>query len=141
MSDSDSDSSAISSSYLINGKTPGSEQPFGHSSLQANTYDWVNALICDKLRYPKPRQWQVECALQLLKGRDVFAIIKTGGGKSTILHVVLLGAQIRALLELMDAGQTGRKANAGLTLGVLVVPTKVLADKQVCHDKRRLGIY
>lgn len=108
--------------------------PFGHPSLKPDTHQWVHALIRDRLGYPVPQSWQVDGVVALLTGTDLFAIIRTGGGKSLLLQATMVAVQAKAELVATAHSQSNIKRKRG----ILCVPTKVLANEQVspslCHN-------
>ncbi|TFK39191.1 P-loop containing nucleoside triphosphate hydrolase protein [Crucibulum laeve] len=79
-----------------------------------NSRKWMDNLLCDKNRVTSLRPHQLEHAMDLNEGRDVFLVIATGMGKTAVLHAPLQAAQAR--------NEKG--------IGLLVVPTKVLVEQQ-----------
>lgn len=61
------------------------------------------------------KDYQLSGIMDLCNGQDVFAIIPTGGGKSTLMQGALLAD----------------KAAGKHSIGIALVPTKSLADDQV----------
>ncbi|KAF8606592.1 P-loop containing nucleoside triphosphate hydrolase protein [Ceratobasidium sp. AG-I] len=69
------------------------------------------------------KEYQLTGIMDLCIGRDVFAIIPTGGGKSTLMQGAILAD----------------KAAGTSSIGITLVPTKSLADDQA-HAANRVGL-
>ncbi len=76
---------------------------------------WLEALINDKCGIATVRPFQLDHALDLINGRDVFLVIAPGMGKTTVLLAPLLAAQARK-----ESG-----------IAIIVVPTKLLGEQTV----------
>lgn len=63
----------------------------------------------------EPREWQVQNALRLFNGEEVFITAGTGSGKSTLVQAAILGR-----LLVMKPCRT-----------ILIQPTQALSDDQV----------
>jgi len=71
-------------------------------------------LLIEKCSLSTIRPFQLEHAMDLNAGKDLFLVIATGMGKTTVLHAPLLAAQARC--------------EKGIAL--LIVPTKILVEQQ-----------
>lgn len=111
---------------------PSPQIPFGHPSLQPDTREWVHALIRDRLGYSTPQSWQVDGVVALLSGHDLFAIVRTGGGKSVLLQATMVATQVKVELAKDSHSQSKIKRRKG----ILCVPTKVIASRQAEAAKR-----
>lgn len=85
------------------------------STLEPKSTEWMYKIIQVGLGLEHPHAWQASLATDLYTGRDVFATVRTGGGKSTLVHAPVLAAKVEGI----DA-----KA-------IVVGPTKALLDDQV----------
>lgn len=77
--------------------------------------EWFEHLIRRRMGHDEPRYWQVDLTMNKYGGRDVFVIVPTGSGKSTVILAPLLAA-----LELGETKQA-----------IVIVPTKALAQDHV----------
>lgn len=94
-------------------------------TLPLTSRQWMNQLLCEKNRLQNLRPFQLDHALDLFEGRDLFLVIATGMGKTTVLHAPLQAAQA--------LGKIG--------IAFLIVPTKVLAEQQVCDVANNHSLY
>lgn len=85
------------------------------STASSRTREWYNQLIQTKLGYAEPKAWQIRLPMAMDGGKDVFLIVATGRGKSSIIHVPILADM----------------ADGKSTIEFVIVPTKTLADDQV----------
>ncbi|KAG8756127.1 hypothetical protein FRC12_010677 [Ceratobasidium sp. 428] len=77
--------------------------------------EWYEHGLCKALGYKELKRWQRSLTMDLCDGKDVFLVVGTGEGKSCLIQAPVLA----------DAA-AGRKS-----IGVVLVPTKALADDQV----------
>lgn len=97
----------------------------GAPSRSAVSAEWVHSILQDELGYTTPHPHQVVGVQTLLQGRDLVATIRTGSGKSTFIHGTLVGASLQA------KSAREQYQRPGPTTGILILPTKTLADDQV----------
>jgi replicative superfamily II helicase len=79
----------------------------------------IEDTLCKAFAGDKLRPFQLKHAIDLVEGRDVFLAVATGQGKT----VVLLAPMVVA----MSHEEQG--------IGILIVPTKALAEEPVSHDR------
>ena len=75
----------------------------------------VRETLCNAFKISELRPFQLEHAMNLVRGKDVFLAVGTGQGKTIVLLSPLIIASHRK-----ERG-----------IGILVVPTKALAQQQV----------
>lgn len=80
-----------------------------------NSRQWVQEMLIEANHLDSVRPHQLDHAINLINGTDVFLVIATGMGKTTVLLLPLQAAHKRR-----EEG-----------VGIMVVPTKVLAEQQV----------
>ncbi|KAF9013009.1 P-loop containing nucleoside triphosphate hydrolase protein [Hymenopellis radicata] len=85
-----------------------------------NSQEWLTALLCDKCSVPSLRAPQKKHCYDLIQGKDLFLTMATGNGKTIVLLSPLIAAKARR--------ETG--------IGILVVPTKTLAEQHVATSIR-----
>lgn len=85
------------------------------SNLPPCTEEWMCELIRKGLNYEEPQDWQPKYTLNFYEGKDIFLTLRTGGGKSALLH-----APILARMVMMQPH-----------IGITVVPMRSLMDDQV----------
>jgi replicative superfamily II helicase len=78
----------------------------------------VEEVICKAFGISSLRPFQLKHAIDLVNGKDVFLAVATGQGKTTVLLAPLIVAQHR--------GERG--------IGLMIVPTKALAEQQVSRE-------
>ncbi len=83
--------------------------------LTVGSEPWMEEIIQNWFGFPSPRPWQVQNALHLYHGMDVFLTSSTGSGK-TILMLASVMAQ-----TIMDRPH----------IAVVIYPTQALMDDQV----------
>lgn len=81
--------------------------------------DWYNTVICKQLGYSKTKTWQLKGIMGLCDGKDAFVVAGTGNGKSTLTLGPIIADHAR--------GQ--------MSIALVVVPTKTLADDQVFTEE------
>ncbi|KAF5320284.1 hypothetical protein D9611_011330 [Ephemerocybe angulata] len=84
---------------------------------------WLSRTLCEAFKIERLRPFQLQHALDLYRGQDVFLTIATGEGKTTVLLSPLLAAKAK--------GEDG--------IGIAVVPTKALAE-QMEKTATRVGL-
>lgn len=78
---------------------------------------WYNRILCVGLGYDSLRDWQLDRKIIIIcNGGDVICIIATGAGKSALIQGPVLAL----------------KAMGKVAVGIVIIPTKGLADDQVC---------
>jgi superfamily II DNA/RNA helicase len=60
---------------------------------EVNSRPWMENLLLEKCNLSTIRPFQLEPAMNLNAGKDLFLVIATGMGKTTALHTPLLAAQ------------------------------------------------
>ncbi|KAG8769545.1 hypothetical protein FRC12_004897 [Ceratobasidium sp. 428] len=87
----------------------------------ARSPEWYTDVLCKALRYERLKPWQLALTMDLCEGKDVFLVIGTGEGKSFLIQAPVIADA--------KAGQQ--------TVGIVLVPTKGLADDQAraANDK------
>ena len=85
------------------------------SPIHSGERNWLETLLKTKFRYDALREFQLDGISSLIQMRDIFVVVATGMGKTTILLGPLLAAQ--------DRGQSG--------IALIIVPTKRIAEQQV----------
>ena len=79
------------------------------------TEQWLEKVVCEAFKIPQLRAFQREHAADLYLRKDVFLSIATGQGKTAVLLSGLIAAKAK--------GECG--------MGIMVVPTKALAQQSV----------
>ena len=85
------------------------------TSELSETEQWLQKVVCEAFKIPHLRPFQLQHAMDLYRGKDVFLTIATGQGKTIVLLSSLLAAKAK--------GEKG--------IGVAIVPTKALAQQLV----------
>ncbi|KAF8601733.1 P-loop containing nucleoside triphosphate hydrolase protein, partial [Ceratobasidium sp. AG-I] len=82
---------------------------------------WYNTTLCKSLGYTKLKKWQLERTMDLCNGKDVFLVVATGEGKSCLIQAPVIADH----------------AAGRLSIGLVLVPTKALADDQARAAKAK----
>ncbi|KAF7341572.1 Nucleoside triphosphate hydrolase protein [Mycena sanguinolenta] len=90
------------------------ESALPYTDHPVNSRAWLDSLLRQKCGVPSLYPHQLDHAIDLNNGRDLFLVIGPGHGKSIVLFAPLIAAQAR--------GERG--------LAFMIVPTKVLAVQQ-----------
>lgn len=96
---------------------------FSSSELPAppqRSLEWFKRLIQVRIGHPEPRDWQITLSKAKYEGKEVFAILPTGSGKSVLIHAPILAAK--------ELGE--RK------IALVIVPTKALGSNHVSLRQR-----
>ncbi len=79
---------------------------------------WYKRLGMHTFKYPSLHEWQVQLSVKIhLKCQDVFGIVATGAGKSTLIHLPVVADMA-----------LGRK-----TISLVTIPSKALSIAHVCQ--------
>ncbi|KDN44991.1 hypothetical protein RSAG8_05164, partial [Rhizoctonia solani AG-8 WAC10335] len=95
---------------------PDAPCPYPHWSKE-----WYNYTLLKGLGYTQLHNWQLSLNMALCEGRDIVCIVATGAGKSALI-------QGPAIIY---------KAAGKKKCGIVIVPTKGLADDQAQEAKKR----
>src|SRR5260370_22727959 len=79
---------------------------------------WYQKLGMHTFKYPSLHKWQLELSVKIhLDCQDVFGIVATGAGKSTLIHLPVVADM----------------ALGCKTISLVTVPTKALSTAHVCQ--------
>ncbi|EUC54489.1 DEAD/DEAH-box helicase, partial [Rhizoctonia solani AG-3 Rhs1AP] len=83
-------------------------------SLEIGSRAWYDHTLRTELGYPSLQPWQLDGTINICNGGDVICIVATGAGKSALIQGPIVA----------------RQAMGEKPVGIVVVPTKGLADDQ-----------
>ncbi|KEP49080.1 DEAD/DEAH-box helicase [Rhizoctonia solani 123E] len=75
---------------------------------------WYEETLCQEMHYSELKDWQKEGVMALCGGKDVFLVIGTGQGKSFLIQAPIIAD----------------RKSGNPSIGIVLVPTKALADDQ-----------
>lgn len=87
------------------------------SSSQSPSLAQVSEVLSSRAKVSGLREQQEKPIMSLVTGHDTFVVLPTGGGKTLIMQAPLVVADAM--------GQSGK--------AFIIIPTKILADQQVCR--------
>jgi superfamily II DNA helicase RecQ len=82
---------------------------------QVRSPEWYSSVLRQALGYKSLKNWQLSRTMDLCSGKDVFLVVGTGEGKSFLIQAPVIADHA-----------AGRHS-----MGLVLVPTKALADDQV----------
>ncbi|KAJ7762181.1 hypothetical protein B0H16DRAFT_1455800 [Mycena metata] len=81
-----------------------------------NSREWLDVILRHRCKVTKLRPFQLDLGMEVVRGKDVWCVIATGMGKTVLLQAGAIAADAR--------GERG--------ICLIIVPTKVLVEQQVC---------
>jgi ATP-dependent helicase YprA (DUF1998 family) len=93
------------------------------SLLRPSPQEWWETLLKTRMGYEHPEHWQVKLSMAKYEGKEVFVVVPTGSGKTTITIAPLIAA----------------KEKKERKVGMVIVPTKALAENHVSSSQTLSG--
>ncbi|MGN6693726.1 MAG: RecQ family ATP-dependent DNA helicase [Aquihabitans sp.] len=95
-------------------------------------YERARSALADLLGHDEPRPGQVEAIAPLLEGRDVLAVMPTGGGKSSIYQAAaaLIPGPTVVVSPLISLQQDQQRAVEGVDVGTAAVANSTISERE-----------